>query len=54
MGTSHHHLLARVVLALTFYLLIAPVPMNTKPIHKDPPWPMQCPVVPGARPCDLI
>jgi hypothetical protein len=47
-------LLNRLVLVFMLYLLVAPGPMNAKPIRKDPPWPIQCPVVQGVMPCDLI
>ena len=49
-----YSLLNKLVLILTLYLAITASFTNAKPIHNDPPWPVQCPVVLGAGPCDLI
>lgn len=54
-----YHRLASGMLALMLYLLAVnglatPGRIYTKPIDKDPPWPIQCPLTSGTRPCDVI
>ena len=54
-----YHRLAAGMLALMLYLLAVnvqatPGRIYTKPIHKDPPYPIQCLLAPRTRPCDVI